>query len=53
MADLESTVQKQAEPGLYEVMTQMQTVVHKMSYAIDAENSDRINAPDLSLGKGW
>ena len=43
VADLESTVQKQAEPGLYEVMTQMQTVVHKMSYAIDAENSDLLD----------
>lgn len=43
VADLESTVQEQAEPGLYEVMTQMQAVVHKLSYAIDAENSDLLD----------
>lgn len=35
---LEQTVLENAKPGLYEVMTQMQTVVHKMNYAIEFEN---------------
>lgn len=37
---LEQTVAEHAKPGLYEVMTQMQTVVHKMNYAIEFGNKD-------------
>lgn len=40
---LEQTVSDIAKPGLYEVMTQMQTVVHKMNYAIEFENKDLLD----------
>ena len=40
---LEQTVLENAKPGLYEVMTQMQTVVHKMNYAIEFENKDLLD----------
>jgi len=43
VTNLEQAVAEQAKPGLYEVMTQMQTVVHKMSYAMDTENKDLLD----------
>jgi hypothetical protein len=35
---LEQTLALQNEPGLYETMTQMQTIIHKLTYAVDHEN---------------
>ena len=35
---LEQKVADQSEPGLYETMTQMQQISHKLSYAIEFEN---------------
>ena len=38
VTNLENHVQELQEPSLYETMTTMQAVVHKISYAIDNEN---------------
>lgn len=38
MNNLERQVSELQEPSLYETMTTMQSVVHKISYAIDNEN---------------
>lgn len=35
---LEQKVAAQSEPGLYQTMTQMQQIVHKLSYAIEFQN---------------
>lgn len=43
VSQLEQTVAESAKPSLYEVMTQMQTVVHKMNYAIEFENKDLLD----------
>jgi translation initiation factor 2 beta subunit (eIF-2beta)/eIF-5 len=38
VSHLEQTLTTQNEPGLYEVMTQMQTIIHKLTYAVEYEN---------------
>lgn len=38
VTNLENHVQELQKPSLYETMTTMQSVVHKISYAIDHEN---------------
>ena len=40
---LESQVTELKKPGLYESMTMMQTIIHKISYAIEHENSDLLD----------
>lgn len=43
VGDLEQRVAESEKPGLYEVMTQMQTIIHKISYAIEFENKDLLD----------
>lgn len=40
---LETTLSDSGEPGLYEIMTQMQVIVHKLTYAIDHENEELVD----------
>jgi len=43
MTTLENQVSELQKPSLYETMTLMQSVVHKISYAIDNENVELID----------
>ncbi len=40
---LEVVIAEMNQPDLYEAMTMMQTIVHKLNYAIESENSDLID----------
>lgn len=40
---LEKVVAENAKPALYDLMTQMQQVVHKMSYAVEFENKELLD----------
>ncbi|MDZ7758060.1 hypothetical protein [Rhodohalobacter sp.] len=43
MTTLENQVKELQKPSLYETMTLMQSVVHKISYAIDNENGELLD----------
>ncbi len=43
VANLENQVEDLNKPSLYDTMTVMQTVVHKIAYAIDNENSELLD----------
>lgn len=43
VTNLENQVRDLQDPSLYETMTLMQSVVHKISYAVDNENVELLN----------
>lgn len=43
VTNLENQIQELQDPSLYETMTLMQSVVHKISYAVDNENVELLD----------